>query len=94
MTVVAPVTTCVPARRTIAAARMEIRTLETLLDLLDEAVAANGDKNALSLRLDDGSTTSWTYRDLDRRSRLRLTSRRPLSRSELSARRSRCCSRR
>ena len=45
-------------------------TLETLLDLLDEAVAANGDKNALSLRLDDGSTTSWTYRDLDRRSRL------------------------
>src|SRR6478609_179736 len=45
-------------------------TLETLLDLLDEAVAANGDKNALSLRLDDGSTTSWTYHDLDRRSRL------------------------
>src|SRR6478735_8106017 len=45
-------------------------TLETLLDLLDEAVAANGDKNALSLRLDDGSTTSWTYRDLYRRSRL------------------------
>ena len=45
-------------------------TLETLLDLLDEAVAANGDKNALSLRLDDGSTTNWTYRDLDRRSRL------------------------
>ena len=45
-------------------------TLDTLLDLLDEAVAANGDKNALSLRLDDGSTTSWTYRELDRRSRL------------------------
>jgi long-chain acyl-CoA synthetase len=45
-------------------------TLDTLLDLLDEAVAANGDKNALSLRLDDGSTTNWTYRELDRRSRL------------------------
>ncbi len=44
--------------------------LETLLDLLDEAVATYGDQNALSLRLDDGSTTSWTYRDLDRRSRL------------------------
>jgi long-chain acyl-CoA synthetase len=44
--------------------------LHTLLDLLDEAVVANGDKNALSLRLDDGSTTSWTYRDLDRRSRI------------------------
>jgi long-chain acyl-CoA synthetase len=44
--------------------------LDTLLDLLDEAVATNGDKNALSLRLDDGSTTSWTYRELDRRSRI------------------------
>lgn len=44
--------------------------METLLDLLDEAVATYGDRNALSLRLDDGSTTSWTYRDLDRRSRL------------------------
>src|SRR6478672_8908441 len=52
-------------------ARTQLETaLHTLLDLLDEAVAANGDKNALSLRLDDGSTTSWTYRDLDRRSRL------------------------
>ena len=29
-----------------------------LLDLLDEAVAAYGDKTALSLRLDDGSTTT------------------------------------
>ena len=29
-------------------------TLDTLLDLLAEAVAANGDKTALSLRLDDG----------------------------------------
>jgi long-chain acyl-CoA synthetase len=38
--------------------------------MLDEAVAANGDKAALSLRLDDGTTTNWTYRDLDRRSRL------------------------
>jgi long-chain acyl-CoA synthetase len=44
--------------------------LQTLLDLLDEAVAANGDKTALSLRLDDGSTTTWSYRELDRRSRL------------------------
>ncbi len=38
--------------------------------MLAEAVAANGDKTALSLRLDDGTTTTWTYRDLDRRSRL------------------------
>jgi long-chain acyl-CoA synthetase len=46
------------------------RSLDTLLDLLAEAVAANGDKTALSLRLDDGTTTTWTYRELDRRSRL------------------------
>ena len=45
-------------------------TLTTLLDLLDAAVAANGDQTALSLRLDDGSTTSWSYRELDRRSRI------------------------
>ena len=31
---------------------------------------ANGDKTALSLRLDDGSTTTWSYRELDRRSRI------------------------
>ena len=44
--------------------------MKTLLDLLDEAVAANRDKTALSLRLDDGSTTTWSYRELDRRSRI------------------------
>jgi len=33
-------------------------------------VAANADKTALSLRLDDGTTTTWSYRDLDRRARL------------------------
>ncbi len=42
--------------------------LDTLLDLLTEAVAANGDKTALSLRLDDGTTTRWSYRELERRS--------------------------
>jgi long-chain acyl-CoA synthetase len=44
--------------------------METLLDLLAEAVAANGDKTALSLRLDDGTTATWSYRELERRSRL------------------------
>jgi len=44
--------------------------METLLDLLAEAVAANGDKIALSLRLDDGTTATWTYRELERRSRV------------------------
>lgn len=33
-------------------------------------MAANGDKTALSLRLDDGSTTTWSYRELDRRARI------------------------
>src|SRR5712691_1264253 len=42
--------------------------LDTLLDLLDEAVAANGDSTALSLRLDDGTTARWTYQKLDHRS--------------------------
>ena len=49
---------------------LEVATVKTLLDLLDEAVAANRDKNALNLRLDDGSTTTWSYRELDRRSRI------------------------
>jgi long-chain acyl-CoA synthetase len=44
--------------------------METLLDLLAEAVAANGDKTALSLRLDDGTTATWSYGELERRSRL------------------------
>ena len=44
--------------------------LGTLIDLLDDAVAANGEKTALSLRLDDGSTTRWSYRELGRRSRI------------------------
>jgi long-chain acyl-CoA synthetase len=54
----------------VVAPRYPVRVPSTLLDLLDEAVAANGDKTALSLRLDDGSTTTWSYRELDRRSRV------------------------
>ena len=44
--------------------------METLLDILDETVARYGDRPALSLRRDDGSSESWSYRELDRRSRL------------------------
>ncbi len=33
-------------------------------------MAAYGDRTALSLRLDDGSTTTWSYRELDRRARI------------------------
>jgi long-chain acyl-CoA synthetase len=42
----------------------------TLVDLLDDAVARFGDRPALSLRRDDGSTTAWSFRELDRRARL------------------------
>lgn len=44
--------------------------METLLDLLDEAVARFGDRPALGIRHEDGATQSWTYRELDRRSRI------------------------
>jgi long-chain acyl-CoA synthetase len=44
--------------------------MPTLLDLLADAVARYGERKALSLRHDDGSTTSWTYQELYRRSRL------------------------
>jgi long-chain acyl-CoA synthetase len=43
--------------------------METLLDILDEAVASFGDRPALSLRRDDGSSESWSFRELDLRSR-------------------------
>jgi long-chain acyl-CoA synthetase len=42
----------------------------TLIDLLEGAVARYGDHMALRLRRDDGSQQAWTYRELDRRSRL------------------------
>jgi long-chain acyl-CoA synthetase len=44
--------------------------MPTLLDLLADAVARYGERTALSLRHDDGSTTTWSYRELDRRSRV------------------------
>jgi long-chain acyl-CoA synthetase len=42
----------------------------TLLDLLDSSVARYGHRPALALRHDDGTTTSWSYRELDRRARI------------------------
>jgi long-chain acyl-CoA synthetase len=44
--------------------------METLLDLLDDAVAQFGDRPALSIRRDDGSVVAWSYRELDRRTRI------------------------
>jgi long-chain acyl-CoA synthetase len=43
--------------------------METLLDLLDDAVARFGDRPALAMRREDGSTDGWTYRELERRTR-------------------------
>ncbi|HJW22272.1 MAG TPA: AMP-binding protein [Candidatus Limnocylindrales bacterium] len=43
--------------------------METLLDLLDEAVAKYADRPALGVRRDDGTIESWSYRELDHRSR-------------------------
>lgn len=44
--------------------------MTTLVDLLERAVAAHGEQRALGLRRDDGSTVHWSYRELDRRSRI------------------------
>ncbi|MFL5777524.1 MAG: AMP-binding protein [Chloroflexota bacterium] len=44
--------------------------MDTLIDLFDGALARYADRPALSSRDDHGVTTTWTYRDLDRRSRL------------------------
>ena len=42
----------------------------TLVDLLEGAVVRYGERTALRLRRDDGSQQAWSYRELDRRSRL------------------------
>ncbi|MBI2777909.1 MAG: AMP-binding protein [Chloroflexi bacterium] len=42
----------------------------TLLELLDDAVRRFGDRPALRMRREDGTLTAWTYRELDRRTRL------------------------
>ena len=44
--------------------------MPTLLDLLDRAVTRYGDRPALGLRHDDGTTSHWSYRELDRRARM------------------------
>jgi long-chain acyl-CoA synthetase len=42
----------------------------TLVELLDAAVTRFGERPALGVRHDDGSTTTWSYRELDRRARI------------------------
>jgi long-chain acyl-CoA synthetase len=45
-------------------------TRRTLVDLLEGATARYGDRTALRIRRDDGAIGAWSYRELDRRSRL------------------------
>jgi clorobiocin biosynthesis protein CloN4 len=42
----------------------------TLVELVESAAARYGDRPAVALRLDDGTTIGWTYRELERRSRI------------------------
>ena len=42
----------------------------TLLHILDDSAARYGDQPALGLRRDDGSSMHWSFRELDRRSRI------------------------
>src|SRR6476620_7345793 len=44
--------------------------METLLDLLESTAQRFGDRNALGLRRDDGTTFHWSYVELQRRARL------------------------
>ncbi|HEX8939113.1 MAG TPA: AMP-binding protein [Candidatus Limnocylindrales bacterium] len=44
--------------------------MATLLDLIESAARRYGDRPAIGLRRDDGSTWQWTYRELEWRSRV------------------------
>lgn len=44
--------------------------MKTVLEILERAAERYGDRTALGLRLDDGTIVRWSYRELDRRSRL------------------------
>ena len=44
--------------------------MPTLLDLFDGSVRRYGERPALALRRDDGTTMHWSFRELDRRARI------------------------
>jgi long-chain acyl-CoA synthetase len=44
--------------------------MDTLVDILESSAKRFGDRNALGLRRDDGTTFHWTYREVLRRSRI------------------------
>jgi long-chain acyl-CoA synthetase len=45
------------------------RQIETLVDLLDDAVARFGDQPSFAIRQEDGSTRGWSYREFERHTR-------------------------
>jgi long-chain acyl-CoA synthetase len=47
-----------------------VENLGSLLDIIDRSETRYGDRFAYSIRSDDGTTDSWTYREFARRSRL------------------------
>jgi long-chain acyl-CoA synthetase len=49
---------------------MDAMAPTTLIERFDAAAERFADRPALSLRAEDGTTITWTYRELDRRSRL------------------------
>ena len=44
--------------------------LDSLLDIIDQGEQRYGDRPSFGMRSDDGSTEHWTYRELNRRSRI------------------------
>ena len=69
----------VPGRRTVALTAVGVHDApvsvfrpsgRTLIDLLEGTAARYGERTALRLRRDDGTQQAWSYRELDRRSRL------------------------
>ena len=48
----------------------DVATFTSLLNILDDALERRPEKPALGLRADDGVAWHWTYRELDRRSKL------------------------
>jgi long-chain acyl-CoA synthetase len=56
--------------RDVVRGRYDPRVPDTLLELFEAAAGRYGDREALALRSDSGPDQAWTYRELDRRSRL------------------------
>jgi hypothetical protein len=46
--------------------------LDSLLDIIDRSERGYGHRFAFRMRSDDGTTEQWTYRELNRRSRLEM----------------------